>query len=141
MIHVRLSRDASLDHDVFDFAHDFVDISALGVEYFEDGEHGSFVALLFLFAVVLALLVVVRPVVILIPRLLVVLPEVVVHFVDRVVRQVTVDVVQVVRPRLLVGLCRKPGKPLLMNIDSQRVQAVEQHVDSQIVFQVLDGVR
>jgi hypothetical protein len=86
VIHVRLARNASLDNNVFDLAHDLVNISSLGIKDFEDCKHGPFVALFFLLLIVIALFFVIATIVVLIFGLFVVLLEVVVHFVDGIIR-------------------------------------------------------
>ena len=62
-------------------------------------------------------------------------------FLDSVVSQVHVQVRQVFCPRLLVPHCSKPGKTILEDIDPHGVDAVHQHIDSQVKLQSIDQVR
>lgn len=62
-------------------------------------------------------------------------------FVDRVVGQVHEEVLHIPRGRLLVGLRREASQSFLVDVDSQRVDTVDKHVDPQVVLQVVHQVR
>jgi hypothetical protein len=53
---------------------------------------------------------------------------------------VAIDVIEVVGARLFIRFSREPGKTLFMYVNSKRVQAVEKHVNSQIVFKIFNSV-
>ena len=85
MGHVGLAWNASFDNNIFDLTHDLIHITSLGVNYFENSKHGSFVALFFFLAVVVTILITVVSVVVFLFSLLIILLELIVRFVDRIV--------------------------------------------------------
>jgi hypothetical protein len=67
--------------------------------------------------------------------------ELLVVLVDRVVCEVDVVVFQVLLPSPLVGFGCEPSEPLLVNVDPERVAAVDEDVYPQVELKALDQVR
>ena len=60
--------------------------------------------------------------------------------VDRIIGQVHIQVVHVTSVGLTIWLCGKPRDAFFVDVDSQRVNAVEQHVNAEVVLEILDQV-
>jgi membrane-anchored glycerophosphoryl diester phosphodiesterase (GDPDase) len=73
--------------------------------------------------------------------LVLVLLKFTIELVDRVICQVHVQVVEVGVIWWLIFFCSKSCYPLLMNIDPKRVDPIEQNVDPEVEFEVVDQVR
>ena len=116
-----LPTDYRLHNHVFDLVHELRCVAALLLQNLQDRTQRPFVALIAI-PVVWSVLVVLR------------------KLVDRVVRQMHVDVVHVSSVRLLVGLCAKSGKGHLVQVDSERRNTIQKHVETQVVLEAIDQV-
>jgi membrane-anchored glycerophosphoryl diester phosphodiesterase (GDPDase) len=73
--------------------------------------------------------------------LVLVLLKFTIKLVDRVICQVHVQVVQVGVIWWLIFFSSESSYPLLMNVDPKRVDSIEQNVDPEVEFEVVDQVR
>jgi len=73
--------------------------------------------------------------------LVLILHKVLVLLLNCVVRQVHIDVVDVLVTRLLVLFSGEPCQAILINVDSKRTDAHQQYVESEIILVPIDQVR
>jgi membrane-anchored glycerophosphoryl diester phosphodiesterase (GDPDase) len=73
--------------------------------------------------------------------LVLVLLKFTIELVDRVIRQVHVQVVKVGVIWWLIFFSSESSYPLLMNVYPKRVDPIEQNVDPKVKFEVVDQVR
>ena len=64
-----------------------------------------------------------------------------VELIDRVIRKMHVQVVEVGVIWWLIFFSSKSSYPLLMNVCPQRIDPIEQNVDPEVEFEVIDQVR
>lgn len=133
MRHVWLAYNDSLDNDIFDPLHYQVWITTCLHQEPHDSVKRPLVPAL-LFGLVLLSVTVERATPL-------VLHEGRVVLVDCVVGEMHVEIVDIGWSRCHVGLSSKPGDSLLVNVDSQGVQAIDEDVNSEIVLQIVDQVR
>lgn len=73
--------------------------------------------------------------------LVLVLLKLTIELVNRVIRQVHVQVVEVGVIWWLIFFSSESCYPLLMNVDPKRVDSIEQDIDPKVEFEVVDQVR
>ena len=120
MRQVGLTYYECLDNNILDEPHDLVLITALCFQYVKDGIKRSFMAPITTFR-----------------RVIITLLIGIAVLVDRIVGQVHEEVVHVSVCWLPVGLSAEPCHAFLVDVDTQRINTVEQDVDSQVILQVV----
>ena len=73
--------------------------------------------------------------------LILVLLKLTIELVNRVIRQVHVQVVEVGVIWWLIFFSSESSYPLFMNVDPKRVDPIEQNIDPKVEFEVVDQVR
>jgi hypothetical protein len=106
MREVGLADDQRFHYYAFDFSHQFLCVMPLGLKEFEHGPEGPFVSLVVLILVFVLL-------------------KFAIEFVDRIIRQMHVQVVKVGVIWWLIFFSSKSSYPLLMNVDPKRVDPIE----------------
>ena len=114
----RASNDSLHDH-VFHFSHEFVRVAPFLLQDAQDSAEGPLMA----------------------PIIVIIAMHILVGvLVQRIVGQVHERVVEVVSVRAFVLLRAKPGERHLVQVDPQRIHAIQEHVEAEVVFKFIDQV-
>lgn len=122
MREVGLSNYQRFHYDAFDFSHQFLCVISFGLKKFEHSPKRPFVSLVILILVFVLL-------------------KFTIELVDGIIRQMHVQVVEIRVVWWLVLFSSEPSYPLLMNVDPKRVDPIEQYIDPQVEFEIVDQVR
>lgn len=140
VVHVRLTSDYCLDYYVFDLCHDLVGISPLRQQNLKNSCQAPFMPFL-LIPIIIIFFIIVPIFIIFIFCLFVILLKVIIKLINCIISQMDKHIVHVSIPWLFVWLCCKPSKSLLVDQNSQWVQAIEHYIDTQVILKVFNNVR